>query len=230
MKYAGSVVQSARVTVRNPFAVLLISIAATVALFPFLTGIILGGTAGGLVGLWTTSFMLGFVAVGGARITTVTLEREVSLGTDYFWEGIKKGTVMGPVVGVGTFLVALVAIVLSSIPADGLVGMSLILFAVYLLLGWFTLAMFALTLWASFENSRDVRSAFTEGATLILEEPAAAIWLLVQTVGWTLLSIPLIIAPMLLLPGFVQMVSTAIVRLAASESDSHQPVISSEED
>lgn len=228
MKYAGSVVQSARVTVRNPFAVLLVSVGTTVSLLPFATGVLLAGTVGGLVGLWTTSFMLGFVAVGGARIATVTLEREVSLGTDYFWEGMRMGTRMGPVVGLGTFVAALVAIVLTSIPADGIFGMSLSLFGLYALLGWFVLATFALTLWAAFENPRDVRTAFVEGGTLILEEPVAAGWLVVQAVGWTLLAIPLIIAPVLLLPGFVQMVGTAIVREATLESSSHAPVTTSQ--
>lgn len=230
MKYAGSVVQCARLTVRNPFAVLLVSLGATVSLLPFITGVFVAGAVGGVVGLWTTSFMLGFVAVGGARIATVTLEREVSLGTDYFWEGVKRGTVMGPIVGVGTFGTALVAIAFSSISADGVLGMSLTLLGLYVVLGWFVLATFALTLWAAFENPRDPRAAFVEGGTLILEQPAAAAWLLVQAIGWTLLSIPLIIAPVLLLPGFVQMVGTAIVRLAATESRSHAPVVSSEAD
>jgi len=230
MRYAGAVVQCARVTVRNPFAVLLVSVAATVSVLPFATGVLVAGAVGGLVGLWTTSIMLGFVAVGGARIATVTLEREVSLGTDYFWEGLRNGTVMGPAVGVGTFVVALVAIALSSVSVEGVVGLSLVLLAVYVLLGWFVFATFALTLWASFENPRDARAAFVEGGTLILEQPTAAAWVLVQTVGWTLLSVPLIIAPVLLLPGFVQMVSTAIVREAVSESSTHAPVATREAD
>jgi hypothetical protein len=44
---------------------------------------------------------------------------------------------------------------------------------------------------------------------------------LVQTVGWTLVAIPLVIAPLLLLPGFVQLVGIAIARTAARESPSH---------
>lgn len=229
MKYAWSVAQCARVTVRNPFAVLLVSVGTTLSVLPFATGVLVAGTVGGLIGLWTTSIMLGFVAVGGARIAVVTLEREVSLGTDYFWEGMKTGTIMGPAVGIGTFAAALVAIVLFSIPAEGVVGMSLTLVGLYVLIAWFVLATFALTLWASFENPRDVRTAFVEGGTLILEEPSAAAWLVVQAIGWTLLAVPLIIAPVLILPGFVQMIGTAIVRVAVTESSSHPTVVTSDE-
>lgn len=230
MNYTGSVVRCTRVAVRNPFAVLLVSIGTTVSLLPFFAGVLVAGAAGGLVGLWTTSFALGFVAVGGARIATVILDREVSLGTDYFWEGIRKGRVMGPVIGIGTFVAALLLIVLSSNPFSGVVGMSVTLIGVYVLLGWFVVATFALTLWASLENPREVRAAFAEGGILILESPAAVAWLLIQAIGWTLLAVPLIIAPMLLLPGFLQLLGTAIVRSVVSGSSSHAPVAAADAD
>lgn len=226
MKYASAVVRSARLTVRNPFAVVLVSIAVTISLLPFVTGVLIAGVFGGLVGLWTSSFMLGFVAAGGARLMTVILEREVSLGTDYFWEGLRDATRVGPVVGLGTFVVSLVAIVLLSIPGTDIASLGLSMLGIYLLAGWFVVATYALALWAAFENPRDVRAAFVDAVTLILEEPVSAGWVLVQTIGWTLLAIPLIIAPILVLPGFVQLVGTEIVRIAVTESDRHDTIVS----
>ena len=221
MKYASTVVRTVRLTVRNPFAVVLVSVATSVSVVPFVTGFLLAGPVGGLVGLWTTSFMLGFVTVGGARIATVTLEREVSLGTDYFWEGIRQGRRMGLAIGFGTFVVALIALLAVVNPVSGILGLSLSLVGVYLALAWFTLATFALAFWAPSRDHDDVLEPFIEGGTLILEEPIGAGWLLVQAVGWTLLAIPLVIAPVLVLPGFVQLLGTSIVRAAARESPSH---------
>lgn len=217
MKYADTVVRAARLTVRNPFAVVLVSLAASVSTLPFLTGAALAGPLGGLAGLWTSSLLLGFVAVGGARISVVVVEREVSLGTSYFWEGVRSGTRMGLAVGVVTFVVALAAILLGLNPLDGVAGMSVALVGVYALVAWFVLAMFALTAWASSEPRPGVREAFVAGGRLVLEEPVSAVWLVVQAVGWALLSIPLVIAPMLLLPGFVQLLGTAIIVRAGSE-------------
>lgn len=216
MEYADTVVRAVRLTVRNPFAVVLVSVATTVSVLPLLTGALLAGFFGVLVGLWTTSMMLGFVAVGCARIVTVVYEREVSLGTSYFWEGIRSGTTMAPVVGIGTFLVALVALLFALNPFRGILGLSITLIGVYVLLAWYVFATFALAMWADSDRPDDVRSSFADGGKLVLEHPVAAVWLLVQTIGWTLLSVPLIIAPVVLLPGFAQLVSVSIVRRAAS--------------
>lgn len=219
MEYADTVMRAIRVAVRNPFAVVLVSLAASMAVLPFLTGLLVAGAVGGLVGLWTSSFMLGFVAVGGARISTVVLERQVSLGTSYFWEGMRNGTRMATAVGAGTFLVAAVALALALNPLDGVAGLSVAMFGVYAILGWFTLVVFSLTRWASFGQSLGVRASFREGGRLILERPIAAVWLVVQAVGWTLISIPLIIAPVVILPGFVQLVGTELARAAAEGDD-----------
>lgn len=217
MKYADAVVRAVRLTVRNPFAVLLVSVGVSVSLLPLLTGVVVGGAVGGIVGLWTTSLLLGFVGVGGARISVVVVEREVSLGTRYFWDGIRSGKKMGPAVGLGTFVFGLIALVLASNPLDGVVGLSIALVGVYLLIAWFVLAMFALTLWASFECERGVKASFTDGGRLILSRPVSAVWLVVQAIGWSLLSLLLIIAPVFVLPGFVQLIGTALVSQAANE-------------
>ncbi|RJT07890.1 hypothetical protein [Halococcus sp. IIIV-5B] len=230
MKYASAVVRSARLTVRNPFAVVLVSVGVTVSLLPFVTGVIVAGVLGGLVGLWLTSFMLGFVGAGGARLMTIILERESSLGTDYFWEGLRDAQRIGPAIGVGTFVVSIVAIVLLSLPGNDVISIGISLLGVYLLAAWFVVVVYALSLWAAFENARDVRSAFVDGVTLILEEPTAAGWILVQSVGWTLLMVPLIIAPVIVLPGFVQLIATEIVRIATIESDRQPSVVSRDED
>lgn len=207
--------------IRNPFGVLLVSVIMSLSILPFVTGFLLAGPAGGLVGLWTTSFLLGFLSVGGAQLMTITLEREVSLGTDHFWEGIRQGRRMGLAIGFGTFLVALVVLMTVVNPINGILGLSLMLVGFYLLLVWFTLVMFALTFWAPSRDHDNIRAPFLKGGTLILVEPTSAGWLLVQAIGWTLLSIPLIIAPMLVLPGFVLMISISIVRTAALDSPSH---------
>lgn len=217
MEYADTVVRSVRLAVRNPFAVVLVSVATTVAVVPLLTGVYLAGAFGAVVGLWTTSFALGFVAVGGARIVAVVSEREVSLGTSYFWEGMRSGSRVAPAVGGGTFLVALGALVLLVNPYDGIVGMSLALFGVYTLLAWYVLVTFALSVWGGSDGTDGVRASFEEGGRLILEHPVAAVWVLVQSVGWALVSIPLIIAPVLVLPGFVQLVCVGIVRRAGED-------------
>lgn len=218
MKYTDTVGQVVRLTVRNPFAVLLISVGFSASLLPFLTGIVVAGTVGAVVGLWTTSLLLGFIGVGGARIAVVVVEREVSLGTEHFWEGVRAGKQMGPAVGVGTFVIALFALLLSSNPFESVVGMSLALIGVYALLGWFVLSLFSLTLWASFERELGVRETFAEGGRLVLKEPMAAVWFTVQTIGWTLLSIPLIVAPVVILPGFIQLLGTAMIARAAEDS------------
>ena len=57
--------------------------------------------------------------------------------------------------------------------------------------------------------------ANAEVITALATFAMAAVWLIVQAIGWTLLSIPLVFAPALLLPGFVQMLGTAIVTRAA---------------
>jgi hypothetical protein len=220
MEYADTVVRAVRLTVRNPFAVVLVSVGASVSVLPFLTGILVAGAVGGLVGLWTTSLLLGFVGVGGARIFTVVLEREVSLGTSYFWEGIRDGTRMALAVGTGTFVVGTVAFVLALNPAEGVLGWSVALLGLYALVAWFVLTTFSLTSWAEFESPGDVRGSFVDGGRLVLEHPIAAVWLVVQAVGWTLLSILLLIAPFVLLPGFVQLVGTALVRRATASDDS----------
>lgn len=219
MKYAATVVRAARLTARNPFAVLLVSVSASVSMLPFLTGVFVGGAAGGIVGLWTTSILLGFVGVGGANISVILVEREVSLGTSYFWEGIRAGTKMGPIVGLGTFVFVLVAFLLASNPLDGITGMSVAMVGVYVLIAWYVLVVFSLTLWASSEERQGVRGTFVDGGRLILERPVPAVWLVVQTVGWTLLSILLFVAPVLLLPGFVQLIGTALVIRAAGEDN-----------
>jgi hypothetical protein len=225
MKYAGAVVRSARLTVRNPFAIVLVSVAVTISVLPFVTGVLVAGPPGGLAGLWLSSFMLGFVSAGGARLMTVILEREVSLGTDYFWEGLRSATRIGPVVGLGTFAVSVVAITLVSIPGTDVVSLAIALVGIYLLVAWFVVVMYALTLWAAFDSPRGVRAAFVDGMTLILEEPIAAGWVLVQTIGWTLLAVPLIIAPVVVLSGFVQLIATEIVRTAATESKRHEAIV-----
>lgn len=219
MEYADTVVRSVKAAVRNPFAVVLVSLAVTVSLIPFISGLLIAGAFGGLVGLWTSSFALGFVGTGGARISWFLLEREVSFGTEYFWEGIRDGTKMGAIIGLVTFVVALTAITLAGLPIGGIVGLSVAMIGVYLLLGWFVLATFALTMWTSYDDPTAVRRAFIEGGTLILERPASAVWLLIQTIGWTLLAIPLIIALVLVLPGFIQLIGTAIVKRAAADQD-----------
>ncbi|MFC7130730.1 hypothetical protein [Haloferax chudinovii] len=217
MKYADTVVRAARLLVRNPFAVLLVSVATTLSLVPLVSGVALGGVVGGLVGLWTSTMLLGFVAVGGSRLFVIVVEREVSLGTGYFWKGIRAGKTVAPVVGFGTFVVAFGVLLLASNPLDGIAGMSVAMLGVYLLLTWYVLVMYSLTLWASSDQPVEVRDAFVGGGRLILERPVSAGWLLVQTIGWTLLSIPLFIAPVLLLPGFVQLVGTAIITRAMDE-------------
>jgi hypothetical protein len=219
MKYADTVVKSVRVTIRNPFAVILVSIGASVSVLPFLTGFFIAGGFGGLVGLWTSSLMLGAVGVGGARIATVVLEREVSLGTSYFWEGISDGPKMAVVIGTGTFLVAAIALLLAQNSLTGVPGLSVTLIGGYAMICWFILAVFSLTCWASDGYPNGVRASFGAGGRLILKRPAAAVWLVVQAIGWTLVTIPLIIAPAVILPGFVLFIGTALV-MRASETDS----------
>jgi len=220
MEYADTVVRAVRLTARNPFAVVLVSVGASVSVLPFLTGILVAGAVGGIVGLWTTSLLLGFVGVGGARICRVVLEREVSLGTSYFWEGIRNGTRMALAVGVGTFVVGTTSFIVALNPVEGVLGLSIALLGLYALVAWFVLVTFSLTAWAGIGSPRGIKGSFVEGGGLVLEHPVAAAWLVVQAVGWTLVSIPLIIAPFVLLPGFVQLVGTALVRRARAGDDS----------
>lgn len=216
MDYPRAVVRAVKLTVRNPIAIVLISLSTTVALLPFLAGVLLAGVIGGIVGLWTSSMLLGFVAAGGARISTVLLERNVSMGTSYFWEGIRRGRRIGPIIGVGTFLSVLVPIVLSSVPLEGVARYALVMVGVYVVLTWFVVAMYALSLWAGADGAGGTGEAFRDAGVLILERPTGWIWLLIQAAGWTLIAIPLVIAPILLLPGFVQVIGTAIVHETAT--------------
>ena len=216
MKYAGVVARTVRLTVRNPFAVVLVSVAATLSTVPFVTGLIVGGPVGGLVGLWTSSILLGLVCVGGARSAVVLHEREVSLGTDYFREGLRRGPVLGFAVGVGTFCVILLLVLLWSVRADTLLDLALVMVGLYVFVAWVVLVVFSTSLWAGGEFP-GVRTSFRAGAVSILENPVAAAWVVVQAVGWTLLAIPLVVAPALLLPGFVQLLGTGFVLEATSD-------------
>ncbi|WP_136688571.1 hypothetical protein [Halorhabdus amylolytica] len=219
MEYADTVVRAVRLSVRNPFAILLVSVGVSVSLLPFVTGILVAGTLGAIVGLWTTSLLLGFVSVGGARITATVYERRVSIGTSYFWEGVREGWVMGLAIGIGTFFVSLFALLLSMNTLGGALGMSIIMFGVYALLAWYVLALFVLTVWGASDGPDGIEASFRQGGIVLVEHPIAGLWVLVQTIGWTLLSIPLIIAPILLLPGFVQLVATAIIRRAIENGE-----------
>lgn len=220
MKYADTVVKSARISIRNPFAVILVSVATAVSALPFLTGILLAGAVGGFVGLWTSSLMLGAVAVGGARIMCVVYDREVSLGTSYFWEGIREGPKIAAAVGIGTFLVSAGGLLLAQNPLTGLVArLSVALIGVYAMIAWFALVVFSLTSWASADRAMGVNESFRAGGRAILERPVAAVLLVVQAIGWTLVMVPTIIAPVVVLPGFVLLVGTGIAKRADDSDD-----------
>lgn len=219
MEYGGTVVRVVRVAVRNPFAIVLVSVGAAVSSLPLFAGVMFAGVWGGIVGLWTSSLLLGVVGVGGARIARIVLEREVSLGTSYFWEGIREGPTMAAAVGLGTFAVAAVALALAVNPLTGIPGLSVAMIGVYALLGWFVLAVFALTYWASAGPPTGVRASFAAGGRLVLERPKAAAWLVAQALGWTLLAVPLVIAPVVVLPGLVLFIGTALAMDAAERDE-----------
>ena len=216
--YPRVVARSGRLAVKNPFGVVCISVATSLAVVPLVVGTLVGGVVGALVGLWTCCLILGFVTTGSVTMAVAIVTREISLGTSEFVEGVKNGQTMGPAVGVGTFVVSLLAVALAVLPLSGVVGWSAKLVGVYLVASWYVVAMVALVHWASDDAPSDVRTSFVNAVDLIFRRPALIVWIPIQSIGWLLLSIPLLIFPFVVTPGLVTVIGTAMVVAAREET------------
>lgn len=216
MSYRGSVAMAVRLAIRNPFGLVLVSLAFSLALTPFITSTAFPSPLTVLAGLWASSLLTGIVLIGGFSLATVVVERSLSLGTSHFWEGIRRDWQGGFVVGAGTFLVSLVTTALVVNPFDGLVGTSLGVAGAHLFAGWWLLVAFSLP-W--YVTGTDLRTAFRNGALLILEQPVAAVWVVAQGLGWGFIAVVTIVTPVLLLPGFLVVLVTTVVEGAASGSE-----------
>jgi hypothetical protein len=220
MEYRYAVGLTIKQGVRNPFSLLLVSSLFTIALFPIFVSILLGDILVLLAGMWASSIFLGILLIGGFELMVAVAERNISIGVSYFWHGIKKSWKTGVLLGVITFFVLNLSLFLIGNPRSGITGTSIRLIGLYVLVGWSLSIAFTLPIYL--KQSIDFKIAFRYGWLLILHEPFAAFWLLIQAIGWTIISILTIITPFLLLPGFLLLLSTNIVGIASEsyEADS----------
>lgn len=209
MQYRRPVQRAFRNALKNTIGLVIASVATSASLLPFITSVFLPVPFGWVVGLWTSSLLLGVVLVGSFSLMDAIANRGVSLGTYYFWAGIESDWKGGLVIGVCTFFVTLVTAVLVDNPLAGVMRVSLTLFGTYLFCGWWVWVSFSLPMLARVDT---LQAAFVRGGELLLSKPVAGLWLLVQALGLTLLSIPTIITPVILLPGMLMLLATQITK------------------
>lgn len=217
MEYRRSVERTFRNAARNPVGLVVVSVLVTATWLPFLTAALLPGGFVWVGGLWTSCLLFGIVAVGAFRLTDVIAERGIPLGTAYLWEGMRQQWRAGLVVGFGTFLAGIAGVGLFANPFRGLLGLSIQVSGVYVVVGWWTWAAFSLP-GLSGRRLRP-REAFAGGGVLLLARPVAAIWLLVQTAGVTVVALATVVTPVLLLPGATTLLVTHVVTSAREDLD-----------
>jgi hypothetical protein len=218
MDYRRSVEVTLRDAVQNPLGLLWISLAFSVALVPFSATVFFAIPFAWLAGLWTSCLLCGVVLVAGFRLMTEIAVRHESISTMPFWEGVRHNWRDGLAIGVGTFAVLLVAVLLFSVPLSGIFGQSINLLGVYLVIGWIHLLAFSLPVYARIRREdatifsiQTVRFAFVTGMRTLLQNPKALLWLFVQSLGWSFIALITIITPVLLLPGFLTLLAVEIV-------------------
>lgn len=223
MEYRRPVELTFRNTARNPVGLVVVSVLVTATWLPLLTAALLPVGSLWVGGLWTSCLLFGIVVVGAFRLTDVIAERGISLGTEYLWEGMCQQWRAGLIVGFGTFLAAIVGVGLFANPFRGLLGRSVQVFGVYVIVGWWAWAAFSLP-GLSGQRLRS-REAFAGGGVMLLARPGAALWLLVQTAGLTVVALATVVTPVLLLPGVTTLLVTHVVACARDnlEEQSEEP-------
>lgn len=222
MKYRKPPVDAIRLGTKNAIPLVAVSALTSLAALPLATSALLAPGFGWVAGMWTTCLLWGIVLVGGFAQCVAVAERQVHTGTAALWAGIRRGWLGGLIIGVATFGLCLSAIGLVVLPYGGLRGTSLSLIAAYLVVGWVLLLAFSLPSYVR-DDDRDLRGAFASGFDRILRAPGAAVWFLLQSIGWTILSVVTLVTPFLLLPGFLMLLAVTITDAAVkADAESEQ--------
>lgn len=217
-----TVAETMKLSVRNPSALLVVSLATSFSLLPFLSAVLFGIPLAQLAGLWTTCIFLGITTASGFELMTAVAQRDGSAGLSRFRRGIRNRWRDGFAIGLGTFVVALAILLLVSNPFSGVFQLSVTLFGFYISLGWWIWLAFALPV--QVQNDLDLTSALKVGGVLALNDPISVVWLTVQSVGWTLLAVLTVVTPFVLLPGFLMLLAAISARsLQSSVPFSHLP-------
>lgn len=223
MEYRRSVELTVRDTVRNSLGVLAVSLLFSTTFLPFATTVVLLNPLAWLAGLWTSCLLAGVVAVASFRLTTEIAARHESIPTTPFWRSLRKDWPAGLAVGAASFGVLVLAAMLANLSLSGLAGQVATVAGVYAAIGWGLLLAFALPIYARTEDVvaegddgtpafpvERVRFALASGLEVLVREPRATIWLLVQAVGWSFIALVTLITPVLLLPGFLSLLAAEI--------------------
>lgn len=233
MVYKESVELTIRDMVRNSLGVLFISVLFSAALAPFATTALVSGRFAWLAGLWTSCLLCGVVVVAGFRLATEIAARHESIPTTPFWRALREEWPAGIAIGTVTFCLAILAAVLLNLPLSGLAGQTIGLAGIYAAIGWGLLLGFALPVYSRTERSDDgpfpvaeSRFALAAGVEMLVREPLATLWLLVQAAGWTFIAAITLVTPVLLLPGFLVLFAAEIAELVIpwEELDTVAPV------
>lgn len=194
-----SLLQAGKIVVHNPFATIAISVLYAITTIPFLLSFNYPMTFGWVVGLWTSSLLWGTVSIAGFRFGAYVVDPEELLTWRQFLHDVRFRITNALVIGIGTFFVALVSIVLISNRYAGVYGGALFLTGIYLLLLWFLFASLAVSL----HVSRDLRlsRSFLESFVVTFENPWRMTWFGLSVTGLTILAGLTVIALCILLPG-----------------------------
>lgn len=219
MKYRRPAVDAVRLGAKNAVPLVAVSALVSLVTIPLASSALLAPDYGWLAGMWTSCLLGGIVLVGGFAQCTAIAERQMHTGTAPLRGGMRRGWRGGLVIGIVTFGLFLGAIGLMVLPYSGLRGTGLSLIAGYLVTGWFVLLAFSLPSYARGDGAQSLRGAFATGLDRILRTPGAAVWYLVQSAGWIILSVLTLVTPFLLLPGFLMLLAVTITDAAEDRAD-----------
>lgn len=217
MQYRRTVERTFRNAVENSIGLVFVSILTSLTFVPLLTSVLFQSPFAWVAGLWTTCLTLGIVLVGVASFTETVVSRGVSLGMGYFWAGIRRHWSAGVIIGMMTFAVILVSFLLILYPFTGYVRMTVIVFGVYMLLGWWVWVMFALSVLIS--EGKSVQGAFTRAGLVLLDRPLAGIWYLIQALGLAALAVLTIVTPFILLPGLLCLLGSQMAEAIRNDNE-----------
>lgn len=199
-----------REVVGNIVTVVVSSLLVSASLFPFLSMVVLGDPLAIVVGLWTTCLVSHVVLVVVFQEAAAIADHELPAGPSELPAVLRREWKVGAGYGLVSFVVILVAVALATNPFDGLLGRSIAVSSVYMGVIWGTLLTVTFVFHAM--ERAPIRSSLKRGGLWILSHPPVTIWILVQTAGWTLVALVTIITPFVLLPGFLAVLITHIVR------------------
>lgn len=226
MEYRRNVELTVRDAVRNSIGLLAVSLVFSAAFVPFASSILLSNPLAWLAGFWTSCLLAGVVGVASFRLTTEIAARHESIPTTPFWRGLREDWPAGLAVGAVSFCLVALSAVLANLSLAGLAGHITVVIGAYAIIGWGLLLSFALPIYARTGDAlpdgdgqgspfpiRRGRFALRAGLEVLVTDPVATLWLLVQAAGWSFIAVVTLITPVLLLPGFLSLLAAEIAEL-----------------